>query len=151
MNTTTPRPARHYEDVAVGDMVTELLKQPTALHIFRYSAITWNAHRIHYEKDYAAKEGHPDVLVQAPLHGAYLSQMVSDWIGPQGRIHQIGWANRGRAIPGDTLTCSGKVISKRIENGIGLVELEIIEKNQHGDICAVGQSLVSLPSKNAAK
>lgn len=39
----------------------------TAL-LFRYSALTFNAHRIHYDRDYARdEEGYPGLVVQGPL------------------------------------------------------------------------------------
>lgn len=42
-----------------------LLVDPTTL--FRYSALSNNAHRIHYDQQYAASEGHPTTLVHGPL------------------------------------------------------------------------------------
>jgi len=39
-----------------------------AAMLFRYSALTFNAHRIHYDRDYARQvEGYPDLVVQGPL------------------------------------------------------------------------------------
>ena len=36
--------------------------------LFRFSAITFNSHRIHYDKDYATeKESYPNLVVQGPL------------------------------------------------------------------------------------
>lgn len=136
-----------FEDVEVGAELPALVKEPTTVQLFRYSAVTWNAHRIHYEKDYAKKEGHPDVLVQAHLHGAFLVQMITDWIGPRARLVSFGWSNRGRAIPGDILTCTGRVTGKRREAGRGLIDLEIAETNQRGEVCAPGKATVELPSK----
>jgi 3-methylfumaryl-CoA hydratase len=41
---------------------------PTAALLFRFSALTYNAHRIHYDRDYAMKEeGYPGLVVQGPL------------------------------------------------------------------------------------
>lgn len=41
---------------------------PDATLLFRYSALTFNAHRIHYDRRYAAEvEGHPGLVVQGPL------------------------------------------------------------------------------------
>jgi 3-methylfumaryl-CoA hydratase len=43
--------------------------------LFRYSAITFNAHRIHYDRDYSRSvEGYPGLLVQGPL----LATMLMD-------------------------------------------------------------------------
>lgn len=43
------------------------------VELFRYSALTFNSHRIHYDGPYAAKvEGYPGLVVQAPLLAAHL-------------------------------------------------------------------------------
>jgi acyl dehydratase len=140
---------RCFEDVNVGDDLPALVKRPTAIQIFRYSAVTWNAHRIHFERNYALQEGHPDILVQAHLHGAFLAQMIADWAGPRGRLLSYGWSNRGRAVPGDTLTCTGRVVAKRVDGAQHHVEIELLEANQRGETCAPGHALVSLPSRSA--
>ncbi len=134
---------RRIEDVNVGDALPELVKVPTAVQLFRYSAVTWNAHRIHLEPDYARKEGHPDILVQAHLHGAFLAQLVMDWAGPRARLVKFGWRNRGRAVPGDRLVCTGRVTAKSGDT----VELDLAETNQRGETCALGSAVVRLPSR----
>jgi 3-methylfumaryl-CoA hydratase len=36
--------------------------------LFRYSAVTMNSHRIHYDRDYTTRvEGYPGLLVHGPL------------------------------------------------------------------------------------
>ncbi|MDE2793490.1 MAG: MaoC family dehydratase N-terminal domain-containing protein [Gemmatimonadota bacterium] len=41
---------------------------PTSVTLFRFSALTNNAHRIHYDHPYATdEEGYPDLLVHGPL------------------------------------------------------------------------------------
>jgi len=41
---------------------------PSAVLLFRYSALTMNSHRIHYDKDYVRdEEGYPGLLVHGPL------------------------------------------------------------------------------------
>jgi hydroxyacyl-ACP dehydratase HTD2-like protein with hotdog domain len=138
-----------FEDVEVGTELPPLAKVPTTIQLFRYSAVTWNAHRIHYEREYALKEGHPDVLVQAHLHGAFLAQMITGWAGPRGRLVSFGWSNRARAIPGDTLTCTGRVTAKRVDGERRVVDLEIVETNQRGEVCAPGKATVALPSRSS--
>jgi 3-methylfumaryl-CoA hydratase len=43
----------------------ELQVDPVLL--FRFSALTYNAHRIHYDAQYTAREGYPDLVVHGPL------------------------------------------------------------------------------------
>ena len=41
---------------------------PTTVTLFQFSALTWNAHRIHYDHLYATEqEGYPGLLVHGPL------------------------------------------------------------------------------------
>ena len=42
--------------------------QPTTVTLFQFSALTWNAHRIHYDHPYVTEqEGYPGLLVHGPL------------------------------------------------------------------------------------
>ena len=45
------------------------------LTLFRYSALTLNGHRIHYDAHYAAAEGYGGLVVHGPL----LAQRLVDW------------------------------------------------------------------------
>lgn len=135
----------YFEDIEVGKEIPSRTASPTSIQLFRYSALTWNAHLIHYDKEYATSEGYPDILVQAHLHGAFLASMLNDWIGPNGRIVSYGWSNNRFAIPGDELTCKGKVIETDEENR--MVTCEIYEENQNGEICVKGKAKLQLPSK----
>jgi 3-methylfumaryl-CoA hydratase len=51
--------------------------QPDTRLLFRFSALTFNAHRIHYDRDYAvAVEGYPGLVVHGPLTAVLLLQLV---------------------------------------------------------------------------
>jgi len=55
-----PRTAQPTETVSV--------KTPNEVMVFRFSALAFNSHRIHYDRDYARNvEGYPDMVVQGPL------------------------------------------------------------------------------------
>jgi len=46
--------------------------------LFRYSALTFNGHRIHYDRDYVTKiEGYPGLIVHGPLQAALLVQFAA--------------------------------------------------------------------------
>jgi 3-methylfumaryl-CoA hydratase len=51
--------------------------------LFRYSALTFNGHRIHYDLDYARDvEGYEGLVVHGPLLAQHLMLMATDLIGP---------------------------------------------------------------------
>jgi len=141
-----PQQRLYIEAVREGMEIPPLVKHPTQVALFRHSAVTWNAHRIHYDKEYAQAEGHTDVLVQGHLHGAYLVQMLMDWIGPFGVLKKFAWSNRRPGFAGDTLSCRGRVTRVYAEGGEHLADCEIWEENQHGEICAPGTATIALPS-----
>lgn len=97
------------DDIQPGD-VLELEKNLTRPQLFRYSAVTWNAHRIHYDPEYAREtEGHPDVLVHQHLYGAIVQELLLDWLDGDGELRELNWRNVGRATPADTLVTTAEV------------------------------------------
>ncbi|HEX7760489.1 MAG TPA: MaoC family dehydratase N-terminal domain-containing protein [Caulobacteraceae bacterium] len=68
----TPAPGPPAPTPACGHART-LRADPTQL--FRFSALTFNAHRIHYDRDYCRdEEGYPGLVV----HGPYLATLLMD-------------------------------------------------------------------------
>ncbi len=43
--------------------------------LFRFSALTYNGHRIHYDLGYAAEEGYPGLVVHGPLQALLLREL----------------------------------------------------------------------------
>ena len=53
----------------------------TAVTLFRYSALTFNAHRIHYDEAYCRDEGYAGVVVHGPLMATYLAAFAEEALG----------------------------------------------------------------------
>lgn len=52
--------------------------EPDTTLLFRYSALTFNGHRIHYDQAYARnEEGYPDLVVHGPLTSTLLQQFAA--------------------------------------------------------------------------
>lgn len=63
--------------VAPGDWL------PTSVEMFRYSAVTFNTHRIHYDLPYVTGvEGYPGLVVQGPLIATRLCALAETTVGP---------------------------------------------------------------------
>jgi len=46
--------------------------------LFRYSALTFNGHRIHYDRDYVTKvEGYPGLIFHGPLQAAFIVEFAA--------------------------------------------------------------------------
>ena len=52
---------------------------PSTIMLFRYSAVTFNGHRIHYDLDYVTQqEGYPGLVVHGPLIATHMLQACID-------------------------------------------------------------------------
>jgi len=66
---------REFAPAPAGSWSRVITPDPTLL--FRFSAITFNAHRIHYDRDYATTgEGYPGLVVHGPLTAVLLMELV---------------------------------------------------------------------------
>jgi 3-methylfumaryl-CoA hydratase len=53
--------------------------RPDAVMLFRYSALTFNPHRIHYDRGYAmGTEGYPGLVVHGPFSQQCLLDLLRD-------------------------------------------------------------------------
>lgn len=75
-------PAPTYPQAPVQAESERPLRFDTTL-LFRYSALTFNGHRIHYDLDYATGvEGYSGLVVHGPLQAQYLIDMATEELGP---------------------------------------------------------------------
>ena len=64
---------------------------PDAVLLFRYSALTFNGHRIHYDRDYVtSEEGYPGLVVHGPLIATLLVDLVRR-NAPEARIEHFAF------------------------------------------------------------
>lgn len=136
-----------WEEIEVGSEIPSLVKKPTTQQLVRWAGASGDFYQIHYDKDYALGNKLPGVIVHGALKGAWLGQLLGDWVGEEGKIIKYGCSYRSMDVPGDTLTCKGKVTKKYIEGKEHLVEAEIWVENGKGEKTTPGTGLVMLPSK----
>ena len=97
---------------------------PTSTTLFRYSALTFNGHRIHYDKDYCRDvEGYPDLVIHGPLNATLLASFAEEVSGS--RVTEFNYRGVSPAILGDRLNlhadpCGDKIIL-RVELASGAV------------------------------
>jgi acyl dehydratase len=139
----------YYEDIQEGTEIPTLEKLPTTRTLVMWAGASGDFFELHYDKDFAASMGFPKVLVHGRLEAAFLSQMLTDWIGDQGEVKKISVQYRGNAFPGDKLLCKGKVTRKYVEGSQHLVECEIWAENPEGKRLTPGTAVVLLPSKGS--
>jgi 3-methylfumaryl-CoA hydratase len=63
-----PPPVAQHREIHVSDPVL----------LFRYSALTFNGHRIHYDRDYVTKvEGYPGLIFHGPMQAAFIVELAA--------------------------------------------------------------------------
>lgn len=132
------------DTVAVGTELGILVKKPDCQQLFMFSAITWNRHAIHYNRQSAIDEGLPDVVVQRALIGNFLAQLLDQWMQYRGEIQRLEWKVLRSAVPGDTLTCSGVVKKIFNEQDHRLIDCDLEMVNQEADAIANGVGTVRI-------
>ena len=137
----------YFEDVEVGMAIPPLQKKPSNTLLFLYSAVTWNPQRIHYDKEYTLSEGYRDVIVHGPLRGAFLSQLLTRWVGEEGTLKKLSYTNRDIAYVNELLTCKGTVTRKWVGDGQGYVECEVWVESEQGNHVTPGTATVILPRR----
>ena len=64
------------------DPVIDLEHSIDAIRLFRYSACTFNGHRIHYDLDFARQvEKYPNLLVHGPLQATFMIAAATSYVG----------------------------------------------------------------------
>jgi len=79
---------------------------PDPVLLFRYSALTGNGHRIHYDLDYVTREeGYPGLIVHGPLQATWLADLVRRQRGAG--LRSFNFRGRLPAFHGNALTLAG--------------------------------------------
>ncbi|MEV6110755.1 MaoC family dehydratase N-terminal domain-containing protein [Streptomyces sp. NPDC051940] len=96
-DTAEPGPAASWSYVLRPD--------PTLL--FRFSALTYNAHRIHYDRDYATGvEGYPDLVVHGPLLALSLLELPRRF-APDRTVASFAFRSRAPLFAPEEIVVSG--------------------------------------------
>jgi acyl dehydratase len=137
----------YYEDINIGDEVISLVKQPTTKQLVMWAGAVGDYMPIHYDKDFAQSRGLSGVIVHGQLVGAFLGQLMTDWIGKRGTLRKLSCSYKGMNYPGEALTAKGKVTKKYVQDDEHYIECRLWAENAKGEKTASGTALVILPSR----
>jgi 3-methylfumaryl-CoA hydratase len=117
-----PGPDR--DDAPEAEWVEELVADPVLL--FRFSAVTANAHRIHYDHPYATTvEGYPDLVVHGPLTAILLAELARRrtrraWHAVSYRARAPHFANRPFWLTGTPNTEGVDLAAVRADHAVAM-------------------------------
>jgi len=129
--------------IVVGQAVLPVELTPDAITLLRFGAVTRNAHRIHYDAEFARSEGLSGPVVMAQLHGCLFHRAAAEFAGEDGQVREVEWQNRAPARVGERLVVTGTV---RAVGGVdGEITLDLVEHCGTGDVvCCRGRAVVAL-------
>ena len=130
-------------ELQVGQPVPGRAYTPTTVSLFLYNAAIWNPHRIHYDAHYTTEvEHHPGVVIDGPLQGDWLAQVVTNWLGEDGDLIEFEYSNRKASYLGQTLVSGGEIES--VDPTSGHVLLRLFVTDEAGDVTSPGSAVVRL-------
>jgi 3-methylfumaryl-CoA hydratase len=94
-------------DAAASDAAWQLSLRPGPALLFRFSALTANAHRIHYDAPYAGSvEGYPGLVVHGPLLVLLMLELVRR-NAPDRRVRSLSYRLRRPVFAGEHVLAVG--------------------------------------------
>jgi 3-methylfumaryl-CoA hydratase len=88
--------------------------QPDDVLLFRYSALTFNAHRIHYDRRYATEvEGYPGLVVHGPLIATLLMDLLRRY-APAANVSRFSFRAVSPLFDTGPFTVCGKAEGKAV-------------------------------------
>jgi acyl dehydratase len=168
---------RYWEDVRVGERMPRLLKGPlTATDVIAWmrgwgggvnsNRLAWKqrqhepkfftrnesnawdvVERLHWDNAAARIVGNPAAYDFGRMRSAFMSHLVTDWMGDAAWLWRLKTEFRSFAFLGDIQWVEGVVADKSVKDGHHIVDLELSCKNQRGEINAPGSARVILPSR----
>jgi hypothetical protein len=125
IRTTTLR----YDEVNVGDALPPLAVPLTPSVIIAGAIASRDYQDVHHDRDLAVKRGSQDIFMNILTTNGYVGRFVTDWAGPEARLRRVDIRLGAPNYPGDTMTITGRVESKRD----GVVTVAVTGRNGLGD------------------
>ena len=114
----------------VGDALPRLKHTATPLQLFRYSAVTWNPHRIHFDEAYARGEGHAGVALHSHLRAALALRCVTEGLGPHWQLTDVAYRLRKPVYAPVDVAYTARVTAVQGDS----MTLELIEEDPSGQV-----------------
>jgi acyl dehydratase len=141
---TDTEPKASGSEIAVGDEGPEVVVGEFERKDFvKYAGASGDFHPVHYDDQYAAAAGNPDVFAQGMLTAGIGARFVTKWFG-LANVDQYGVRFQKRVFPGDTVSVNGEVTAVNRTEETVEVEADIIATNTDGEVVLSGDTKVSL-------
>ena len=129
-------------------LANDLFDRHPALGIPNEQGVPEPPERVHWDPDLAARVGVPAPYDYGPERVSWLGQVATNWMGNDGFLRRLNARVLRHNLMGDVTWCRGEIVSTRVEDGAGIVELALRAENQRGELTADGTAIVEVPRRN---
>jgi len=140
---------RYFEDVEPGDELEDWWQAtPEAVIAFGHTR-----HRgpggvpAQFMDPDGVSPGFERPIVPGPMSLAILSRLVTDWMGPRGKLRRFRVDYRRPVYRDDRVRLLALVTDAEEESGRGLVKLDVYFENERGERPLQGVAVVELPRR----
>ncbi len=145
MTTTTTRTTTlKWADIEIGDEVATLDVPITTTMIVAGAIATRDFMPVHHDRDYANKQGSPNLFMNILTTNGYCVRFLTDWAGPEAMVKNLSIRLGVPCFPDNPLRFTGSVTGKSEgKDGENFVEVTFQGANSLGNHVS-GTAVLSL-------
>ena len=130
---------------SVGEIVYRHERGPATLtQLAYYCAAVGVVDPIHYDRLFAREAGFPDAVVNGSLRIAWMSQVLADFAGSQGRLVHLSCNHRGLLLVGQAMVTE-LVLAEPIQPDADLAQIRLeVRCLASGTVCDSGQAICEM-------
>jgi len=141
---------RNFEKLEVGLHIEGQPFAPTRATIREFCEASLDHNPLHLDDNYMegsfGKTRFGGIIVHGMTQFGLMTKMLTDWLYPLGGIHrrlETRWLVPVK--PGDTIRPSARLKEKQSTENSNFIVMEIVMKNQRGEVVARGESMAEFP------
>ncbi len=129
--------------IRIGEEMTPLSRAVSQDQIAAYAKAAGDPNPIHLDPEFARGVGLPGTIAHGMLDMAILAEAVGRWVGSYEGVLELGCRFSKPLLPGETITCTGRVVS--LEEASGTVTLQLEATSSRGErVLTNGRAVVRL-------
>ncbi|MDT5350502.1 MAG: hypothetical protein QOH91_3789 [Mycobacterium sp.] len=136
-----------WADISVGDEVTPLEIPITTTMIVAGAIASRDFMPVHHDRDYANKQGSPNLFMNILTTNGYCVRFLTDWAGPEAMVKNLSIRLGVPCFPDDPLRVTGSVTSRaegaEKQSGENFIEVTFQGANSLGNHVS-GTAILSL-------
>ena len=137
------------DDVEVGSEIPPHTVSFNVVKMAMFAAVSGDFYPSHYDNKWAIDKSHHPAATVHGLHvTTHLSQLLTNWIAPDGALKSFSSRVQAQTFDGDTVTMKGRVSKKYTKDSENYLECEIWGEKQDGTVVVTGSATVTLPSRS---